>query len=170
MFQTREAERNEDAHDLPIIVTDSESDDLEDWVPIQGAENAKEIKKKLKKQRAIASRHKKRLIAKEISNKRLLKHHLPQRVSRTLKKYSDIMTDTEMLARENGVGADSWRRTGLLTFNGNSKTAQSLHIGGYRNLSKRSIKLNLAMAQLYSSLVRRTSAFCHKKDTGVQRK
>ena len=43
-----------------------------------------------------------------------------KRVSRTLQKYPDIGTDIEEYACENRVGADSWRRTGVLTFTGNA--------------------------------------------------
>ena len=42
-------------------------------------------------------------------------------MSRTLLKFPNIGRDIETFARDNRVGADSWRRTGVLTFSGNVK-------------------------------------------------
>ena len=125
LMQQRQKERENELNELHIV-TDSESDNPEDWVRIQHAQNAEEIQLKLRKQKAIYSRLRKRLTAKEVVNRRLLKRHIPNRVSRTLKKYPNIGKDIEMFARENRVGADSWRQTGLLTFSGNSKKGAKL--------------------------------------------
>ena len=110
-MQQRQKERENKLNELHIV-TDSKSDNPEDWVRIQHAQNAEEIQLKLRKQKAIYSRLRKRLIAKEVVNRRLLKHHIPSRVSRTLRKYPNIGKDIKMFARENRVGADSWQRTG----------------------------------------------------------
>ncbi len=56
----------------------------------------------------------------------MLKRKVPARVSKTLKKYPNIGKDMERFARENRIGADSWRRTGLLTFSGNVKKGPKL--------------------------------------------
>lgn len=79
----------------------------------------KEIQAKVKKQRRILKKRRKRLIAKEVTRRCLLKRRLPKRVSRTLLKYPQIGADIEAYARENRIGADSWRRTGVLSFTGN---------------------------------------------------
>lgn len=42
-------------------------------------------------------------------------------MSKTVRKYTDIGNAIEDFARERQIGADSWRRTGLLTFSGNVK-------------------------------------------------
>ena len=87
LMQRREREREDETREFDEIITDSESDDPEDWVRIQETKDAEEIQKKLKKQKSIYSRLKKRMVAKEIVSTRLLKHQLPKKVSRTLKKY-----------------------------------------------------------------------------------
>lgn len=81
----------------------------------------KDMQEKVKKQRQIFKKYRKRLIAKEVTKRCLLRRRLPKRVSRTLQKYPDIGTDIEEYARENRVGADSWRRTRVLTFTGNAR-------------------------------------------------
>ena len=80
-----------------------------------------EVKKKIKKQRAIFQRQRKRKIAKIMSSRCLLRRKTPPRASKTMKKFPDIGKVIENFARERRVGADSWRRTGLLTFSGNVK-------------------------------------------------
>lgn len=102
------------------VVSDSESDDPEDWVRLrQSTVESKEMEEKIKKQRSIFLKRRKRLIAKEVTRRCLLKRRLPKRVSKTLLKYPQIGEDIEAYARENRIGADSWRRTGVLSFTGN---------------------------------------------------
>lgn len=109
------------------IVTDSESDNPEDWVSLRGKPlYSEEVKAKIKKQHAIFCRQKKRRVAKIVSSKCLLQRKTPPRVSKTVKKYPDIGKVIEDFARERRVGADSWRRTGLLTFSGNTKHGPKL--------------------------------------------
>ena len=51
---------------------------------------------------------------------------MPNRVSRTVLKYPNIGKDIDNFARESRIGADSWRRTGDLTFSGNVKRGPKL--------------------------------------------
>ncbi len=102
------------------IVSDSESDDPEDWIRLrQSTAESKEMQEKIRKQRNIFLKRRKRLIAKEVTQRCLLRRRLPKRVSKTLLKYPQIGADIEAYARENRIGADSWRRTGVLSFTGN---------------------------------------------------
>ena len=59
LMQRREREREDETREFDKIITDSESDDPEDWVRIQETKDAAEIQKKLKKQKSIYSRLKK---------------------------------------------------------------------------------------------------------------
>lgn len=109
------------------IVTDSESDNPEDWVAIKELPlYSEEVKAKIKKQRAIFRRQKKRQVAKLVAKKSLLQRRKPARISKTVHKYPDIGKTIEEFARERRIGADSWRRTGLLTFSGNVKRGPKL--------------------------------------------
>ena len=111
----------------PEIVTDSESDNPEGWVSLKGKPlYTEEVKAKIKKQHAIFYRQKKRRVAKIVSSKCLLQIKTPLRVSKTVKKYPDIGKVIEDFLRERRVGADSWRRTGLLTFSGHTKHGPKL--------------------------------------------
>ena len=107
--------------------TDSESDNPEDWIQIATTESSsEELKKQITKQQAIVSRWKRRRISKIVASRCLLRRKLPPRVSKTLAKYPNIGKDIERFARENRIGADSWRRTGLLTFSGNVRKGPKL--------------------------------------------
>ncbi|CAB3979644.1 Hypothetical predicted protein [Paramuricea clavata] len=91
---------------------------------------------RIHKQTAILKKYKKRLIAKEVAHHCLLKRKVLNRVSRTLLKYPDIGKDIEKFARENRIGADSWRRTGILIFSGNVKNRRQLSAKRYFGVAK----------------------------------
>ena len=80
-----------------------------------------QLQNKIHKQVIILKKYKKRLIAKEVARRCLLKRKVPKRVSKTVLKYPNIGKDIEKFARNNRIGADSWRRTGVLTFSGDVK-------------------------------------------------
>ncbi|CAB3997450.1 Hypothetical predicted protein [Paramuricea clavata] len=129
--EKKDAEQSYEAYlamkEVPFVenteaLTESESDNPEDWVELKGTSiHSATMQAKIHKQTAILKKYKKRLIAKEVTHRCLLKRKVPNRVSRTLLKYPDIGKDIEKFARENRIGADSWRRTGILTFSGNVK-------------------------------------------------
>ena len=113
----------EEQQSLGAVLTDSESDDPEDWVGLRrpGSLQRKVFQDKVKKKKASFARLKKRMIAKEVTRRALLKRKVPTAVSKTLVKFPNIGKDIEKFARENRIGADAWRRTGVLTFTGNIK-------------------------------------------------
>lgn len=139
--QSREAYRaleNENIgnYDDDEVHTDSESDDPEDWLKISQEGSLPEtetLTKKISKQKAIIYRWKKRRIAKIVASKCLLRRKVPPRVSKTLAKYPNIGKDIERFARENRICADSWRRTGLLTFSSNTKKGPKLTYNRFAN-------------------------------------
>ena len=98
--------------------TDSESDDPEAWVGVQNVLSPKG-QALIRKQRAIIQRQAKRQINKEIATTHILRRKRSKKVSRTLAKYPNIGRDIEEYVKSRRVGADQWRRTGVLTFDGN---------------------------------------------------
>ena len=44
---------------------------------------------------------------------------VPKKVSRTVARFPNIGRDIEEYVKGKRVGADQWRRTGVLTFDGN---------------------------------------------------
>ena len=113
----------EEQQRLGDVLTDSESDDPEDWVGLRrpGSFQTGDLYNKVKKKKALFARWRKRLIAKEVTKKALLKLKVPNPLSKTLRKFPNIGKDIEAFARENRIGADSWRHTGVLSFSGNVK-------------------------------------------------
>ncbi|XP_028517481.1 uncharacterized protein LOC114575920 [Exaiptasia diaphana] len=105
-------------------LTDSESDDPEDWVSLNL--KSEKGKKVLSKQREIFKRLAKRKAAKEIAEKNLLKRKVPKKVSSILNKFPNIGKDIEDFVSSKRCGADSWRRTGVTTFDGNRKKGQKV--------------------------------------------
>jgi hypothetical protein len=68
-------------------------------------------------------------------------------------KYPDIGKTIESFVQDNNVGAEAWRRTGVLTFDGNVKKKQKVT---YENMRKSEsilrvfIQENFPMEQLYN--------------------
>lgn len=108
-----EGTKQEYGNDL-LEVTDSESDNPDDYV-------SDDIINKIKKQRKLIRRRKKRFFTVKKTEQRLLKRKVPRAVSRILTKFPNIGKDMEEFVKSHKVGADAWRRTGALTFDGNSK-------------------------------------------------
>lgn len=113
----RESVGNEENQE---IVTDSESDNPDDWVGITDV-LSNDGKQQVLKQRRIFKRKARREAAKEIAKRHILERKLPQKVCKTVIKYPNIGKDIEKFVEENRVGADQWRRTGVYTFDGNTK-------------------------------------------------
>ncbi|CAB4038738.1 Hypothetical predicted protein [Paramuricea clavata] len=97
------------------IVSDSESDNPDDWVGIDNiaSKQAKEMVAKQWKRLKQRSRIK---AAKAIVHAGLLKQNVTKKVSRILEKYPNIGKEIEDFVIEQKIGADAWRRTGVLTF------------------------------------------------------
>lgn len=93
-----------------IVVSDSESDDPEQWLSVKNLKS--EGIAMIKKQRHLHSQAKRR-VAKEMANNCLLKRKLPKRVSSILKEFPTIVKKIEEYLRSKRCGADAWRRTGV---------------------------------------------------------
>ena len=63
---------------------------------------------------------------KQITERRLLKRKRSKRLGRILRDYPDIGQTVEEFVQNNGVGADAWRRTGVLTFDGNRRLSKKV--------------------------------------------
>ena len=112
------------------IVTDSESDDAEDYANIHSlaSEHAKRI---ITKKRKSLLRRARRLKAKHIAEQNFLcrkSKHMKSVVDR----FPDIGQSIESFVSESNIGADAWRRTGVLTFDGNLRIKQKVTYGRIR--------------------------------------
>lgn len=111
-------ENNSDADDEAVL---SEAEEMEvDWGNIHDPlqkEAQSAIIQKIRNLRLGA----KRKAAKKIAEERFLRRRRGKNVSKILKECPDIGQTIENYVKSAGAGADSWRRTGVLTFDGNRK-------------------------------------------------
>ena len=107
------------------VVTDSESDDPENYIGIKDPTSSSAVTI-IAKQRAINKRQMRRLQAKLIAEENFLSRKVSKKVSRILMECPDIGTVIEKYVEDHSVGADAWRRTGVLTFDGNSNLQQKV--------------------------------------------
>lgn len=111
-------ENNSDADDEAVL---SEAEEMEvDWGNIHDPlqkEAQSAIVQKIRNLRLGA----KRKAAKKIAEERFLRRRRGKNVSKILKECPDIGQTIENYVKSAGAGADSWRRTGVLTFDGNRK-------------------------------------------------
>ena len=97
------------------VVTDTESDNPDDWLNL-------DIQKKVKQRRYLNKKKHLKIFAKKKAEQQLLKRKVPKVVSKVVNKFPNIGRDIEEFVCSRKVGADAWRRTGVLTFDGNTKT------------------------------------------------
>ena len=63
----------------------------------------------------------------------MLKRKFQKKVLNILKRFPNIGKDIEGYVKDKRVGADQWRRTGVLTFSGNLKRGQKVT---YKHIQK----------------------------------
>ena len=91
-----------------IIVTDSESDNPEDYVRVQSP-NPSSNKPLLLKCRKAIRKWARRLRVKTVVQSRLLSKKTSKRMSKILMECPDIGKCMEKFVQERNVGADGWR-------------------------------------------------------------
>ena len=94
------------------IVTDSESDDAEEYVNIYSlaSEHAKNI---IAKKRKSLGQRARRLKAKPIEEQKFLSRKTSTCIKGIIDRIPDIGESIESFVSESNVGADAWRRTGV---------------------------------------------------------
>ena len=100
------------------IVSESESDDPEEYTRVTDPLSDKG-KSLIVKKRAAIQRRAQRLKAPAIAQRNLLRRKSSKRVSTILTTCPNIGNTIESFVKDHNVGADAWRLTGLLTFDGN---------------------------------------------------
>lgn len=73
------------------------------------------------KRRKAIQRRTRRLRAKAVAEQRFLSKKSSTQISRILSQCPDIGKVIESFVSEHNIGADAWRRTGVLTFDGNTR-------------------------------------------------
>ena len=67
-----------------------------------------------------------------------------------VKKFPDVGERIEEFVKSNNVGADAWRRTGILTFDGNVKNTQKVTYEKIRKHLQIFINATFLMEVLYN--------------------
>ena len=106
------------------IVTDSESDNPEALVGQRRL--SEKMKAVVVKRRAAIKRQKQRYKAKLLVEKRLLSRKVTKTLHGVLLECPGIGKEIEAFVSERNVGADAWRRTGVLTFGGNKRIKEKV--------------------------------------------
>lgn len=109
------------------IVSDSESDNAEDYAGITLCSNrAKAI---IVRKRRSHARRVRRLQAKRLAAENFLNRKVNKRVQTIVDRFPNIGESIEKYVSEANVGTDAWRRTDVLTFDGNLKVQQKVTYG-----------------------------------------
>ena len=84
------------------------------------------------KTRAAIRRRAKRRQVKTVAERRFFSRKVSKKTSQILKECPDIGITMKKFAEEHNLGADAWRRTGVLTFDGNTSLKQKATYEGIR--------------------------------------
>jgi len=151
------------------VCSDSESDNPDEWidVPDLGTEDGKKL---VQKQRRRIRQRAKRQAAKRVAEECLLKRKLPKRVGRVLRDFPEIGKEIENFVHSRRVGADAWRRTGILTFDGNLKQGQKVTYKRIKKHLEEKYKTTFSYGTIVQlSVVRNKRRLSAKRYKGVAR-
>lgn len=118
-YLKEELEHEISDHDEENIQSEVEENHV-DWGTIHDPLQA-EVKKLIAEKMKSLHLRAKRKAARKIAEARFLRRKRGKPVGKILKECPDIGKKIESYVKSTGAGADSWRRTGLLTFDGNRK-------------------------------------------------
>lgn len=113
------------------IVSESDSDDPGSYVGLTDP-LSQAGKTLVAKKRASIQRRARRRQMKAVAEKRFLSRKISKKGSKILKQCPDIGKTIETYVQDRNVGADAWRRTGVLTFDGNTSLKQKATYEGIR--------------------------------------
>ena len=113
------------------VVSDIDSEDPEDYVHLENL-HSKLGQAVIMKRRKEIHRRARYLRVKEIAEQNYLGWRTTSFVRGILKQYPDIGKEIEDFVQQCNVGEDQWRRTGVLTFDGNTRVKQKVTYGRIR--------------------------------------
>ena len=110
------------------IVSDSESDSAAEYVNLKSLTDDRARRIVSNKRRAL-SRRTRRHKAKAIAERNFLGRKRSRSIQSVESKFPDIGESIEAFVSDRNVGADAWRRTGVLTFDGNVRVNEKVTYG-----------------------------------------
>ena len=97
-----------------------------------------------------------------IASNCILKRKIQKRTSRVIKEHPSIGKDIEGFVKSKKVGADAWRRTGVLTFDGVITRAKKVT---YKNIFRKNMVARLVMVLSYSCVSFEVNEEFQREDT-----
>jgi len=107
------------------VVSESDSDDPDMYVAADNLQS-EEAKVALQKRLSAIQRKSRRQRATEVAHRNFLARKRSKKVGTILHKFPGIGKEIEKFVEDRSVGADAWRRTGVLTFDGNKSVGQKV--------------------------------------------
>lgn len=144
-------QKREKAAEESIIVSSDSGDSEAELLATEGVPDCligNVVTEILRKRRAAIQRKAVRSKAK-IAAQRFLRRHKSKRVSKIISECEGIEGAVEEYVRSCGVGANAWRRTGVLTFDGNRKVKKKATFKGIKEYLERKYMQNFS----YGSVV-----------------
>ena len=105
-----------------MIVSDSEVEDPEDYLE----KNKERLKIVVARRREAIKRRGRYLKAKKLAEQKFLARRQCKRTDSIIHRYPDIGKVIEDFVEQRNIGADAWRRTGVLTFDGNTSVGKKV--------------------------------------------
>ena len=109
------------------IVSESDSDNPDSYLPGGDAGSA------LRKRLAAIRRKCRRDCAKAISQKNYLRRKRNKKLSGIVHRYPQIGKEMGKFVTDRSIGADAWRRTGVLTFDGRKEVKEKVTYSAIKN-------------------------------------
>lgn len=166
---TNKATERESAADESIIVSSESEDSETELLATKGVPDSPmddRVLILLRKRRAAIKRKACRKVKAKIAAQRFLRKRRGKRLSKIISECKDIGEAIEEYVRECGVGADAWRRTGVLTFDGNRKVRKKATFQGIKEFLENKYQRNFAYGSVVQLCVarnkRRKSAIRYK--------
>ena len=103
-----------------MVVADSDDVNPEEFVGVCEL-TSERVKNLVIRQRTAIKRHGRYLKAKRIAERNFLQRKTSKRTSSVLQECPNIGEVIEKFVMDRNIGADAWRRTGVLTFDGNAR-------------------------------------------------
>ena len=105
-------------------MSDSDADDPEQYVGLSLASDR--LREIVTRRRKSIRRRARYIKAKVLTERNYLGKNKSKPVKGLLKQFPNIEKVIEEFVRESNVGADAWRRTGVLTFDGNCRVKEKV--------------------------------------------
>ena len=146
------------------IVSDVENEDPDQYLDLHDivSERARLLVAKKRKERNRRFRY---LRMKQLAERNFLSRQVSKKVTGILKECPNIGEEIEKFVQDCSIGADAWRRTGVLTFDGNTRIKSKVTYERIRQHLMELYNRSFCMARLYSYVCQEIKEGCQRRGT-----